>query len=142
MPEYPSQEKGGAGGAGGTVSGEMKRFYPEYLAEILVVAYGALGAVLAFALVFAPGIDAGIGSSAAYQPVPEWYFLWFYQMAHHFPGGWTFVGTVLLPFFAFALFTILPALDRGTGRGRALALACYVLLVLAFLVLTLIPFTR
>lgn len=92
-----------------------KRFFPYFLLEISVVSLFTLEAVLILAVLFPPAIGREIDFSAQYQPRPEWYFLFLYQLTKYFPGKWTFVGAVLLPVLVFSIVLLAPFLDRGAG---------------------------
>jgi quinol-cytochrome oxidoreductase complex cytochrome b subunit len=82
-----------------------------------------------------PSIGRQIDFSAQYQPRPEWYFLWIYQLVRYFPGRTAFVGTVLLPIVAVLALILIPFLDRGE-RGRLKALLVGITLALLFVVFT------
>lgn len=116
-----------------------KSFYPDYLSEILAVIFLTIGAVFVLAMVYAPSIDREINYVSAYQPKPEWYFLWIYQLIRYFPGGWAFLGTVVVPLAAAALFIGMPFIDRGTVRSARAASILFALLAGFFFVLTLVP---
>lgn len=117
-----------------------KEFYPDYLIEILAVVFLALGAVIILALLFPIDTGREINFSAAYQPKPEWYFLWSYQLVRYFPGRWMFVGTVLAPLLALVLLVSIPFTDRSVSenRNRGVAIACFIFVLGGFLALTLI----
>jgi cytochrome b6-f complex subunit 4 len=90
-----------------------KKFFPYYLFEITLVAMFTVEVVLILAVLFPPSIGREIDFSAQYSPRPEWYFLFLYQITKYFPGGWTFVGAVLLPALAFSALLLAPFLDRS-----------------------------
>lgn len=116
-----------------------KAFYPFYLSEILLVIFLVLGAVLVLALVFPPQVGREINFISAYQPKPEWYFLWLYQLVRYFPGKWAFAGTVVIPLAAAMLFVFLPLLHRGTARSGRVVLALFTFLGGLMFILTLVP---
>ncbi len=89
------------------------KFFPNYFFEIAVVAMLAVEAVLLLAVLFPSGVGREIDLAAPYQPRPEWYFLFLYELTKYFPGRWTFVGAVLLPGFSFGLILLAPFLDEG-----------------------------
>lgn len=120
----------------------IKEFYPDYLSEILVVIFLNLGVVFILAMLFPPSIGMEINFVAAYQPKPEWYFLWLYQMVKYFPGKWAFVSTVVIPMLTISLLLYIPCIDRGTIRTRRIAIICFTVLSGGFLILTLIPLLR
>ncbi len=117
---------------------EEKRFYPDYLIEILLVVFLTLEVLVVLALLWPPGIGRMIDFTAPYQPKPEWYFLWLYQLIRYFPGRWIFVGTVVIPLLSIFLLFYIPWVDRGRW-ARLKVLAVSSTLLLAFIVLTLIP---
>jgi quinol-cytochrome oxidoreductase complex cytochrome b subunit len=93
-------------------------FFPYYLFEITLVALFTIEAVLILAVLFPPAMGREIDFSAQFNPSPEWYFLFLYQLTKYFYGKWTFVGAVLLPGLAFGLILLAPFLD--TGRATSL----------------------
>lgn len=117
---------------------DAKRFYPDYMVEILAVSFIIAEAVLVLAFLFPPAVGRPIDFSAQFQPKPEWYFLWLYEIVRYFPGRFAVIGTVLVPLSAFALFLLIPWIDRGR-RGRARALLVGISLLLGLIVFTLIP---
>jgi quinol-cytochrome oxidoreductase complex cytochrome b subunit len=114
--------------------GEQK-FFPHYLFEITVVALLTVEAVLILAVLYPPAIGREIDFSAPYQPRPEWYFLFLYELTKYFPGRWTFVGAVLVPVLVFSVVLLAPFLDSSPEtalRRRPLAaLAGFGLLICA-----------
>lgn len=112
-----------------------KKFFPHYLFEITVVAFLTLEAVLILAVLYPPAIGREIDFSAPYQPRPEWYFLFLYELTKYFPGRWTFVGAVLVPALVVSLVLLAPFLDSGPEtslrRRPAAALAGFGLLAAA-----------
>ncbi|HDO21683.1 MAG TPA: hypothetical protein ENG86_02355, partial [Nitrospirae bacterium] len=112
---------------------EEKEFYPDYLAEILLIVFIALEVTIVLALVYPQGIGRQINFSAPYRPLPEWYFLWLYQIVRYFPGRWAFVGTILLPVTAVLILIFIPYIDRGK-RGRLKAILAGLILLLSFLI--------
>ncbi len=120
--------------------GKKKIFslYPDYLPFVLSAALIAIEAIIAAALLFPPRIGPAIDLTAPYQPRPEWYFLWIYQLLRYFPGRWAIFGTVLLPALFILAFIFMPYIDRGpNGRKKAVWTGGILFIVLA--ALTLIP---
>ena len=116
-----------------------KEFYPDYLSEIVSVIFLTLGLVFVLAMLFPPSIGREINFTASYQPGPEWYFLWLYQIVRYFSGRLAFIGAVLIPLIFMALMIYVPFIDRGTPKTRKIAVLFSVFLSISFLVLTLIP---
>lgn len=89
------------------------KFFPYYFFEIAVIAMFTIEAVLVLAVLFPPAVGREIDFAAQYNPRPEWYFLFLYQLTKYFPGRWTFVGAVLLPGLVFSALLLAPFLDNG-----------------------------
>jgi quinol-cytochrome oxidoreductase complex cytochrome b subunit len=116
------------------------KFFPEVLFEISVMVLFTLEVVLIFAVLFPSSPGREIDFAAQYQPRPEWYFLFLYQLTKYFPGPWTFVGAALLPGLAFSIVMLAPFLDSGRAtslrqrKGAAVTgfglLACVILLTI------------
>lgn len=115
-----------------------KSFYPDYLIEILIVVFFVIETVLILSLLYPPVIGRQIDFTAGFQPKPEWYFLWLYQLVRYFPGRTAFIGTIVIPSLFIILLLLIPYLDRGK-RGRIIAMMAGFALLLLFLILTLIP---
>ncbi len=119
-------------------SENQKRFYPDYLVEIALVIFLVIELVLILAMLYPKGIGRMIDFTAPFQPRPEWYFLWIYQLVRYFPGRWAFLGTVMIPLLWVLLLIFLPWIDRG-NLGRTKAIIVSFLMLSAFLLLTILP---
>ncbi|MFA5354600.1 MAG: hypothetical protein WC291_10255 [Thermodesulfovibrionales bacterium] len=120
--------------------GEMKqgrRFYPDYLPEVIFAVLVTLELIIIVSLLFPPAIGREIDLSRPFQPKPEWYFLWLFQLVKYFPGNTTVIGTVILPLFFVILLFMIPSLDRGS-HGKIKALAGGAILLFAFIILTIL----
>ena len=114
-------------------------FSPTILFEISLVSLFAIEVVLIFAVLFPPAVGREIDFLAQYNPRPEWYFLFLYQLTKYFPGRWTFVGAVLLPGLAFSVLLLAPFLDSGAEtalKKRKAAIAVGFTLLAAVIFLT------
>ena len=114
-----------------------KKFYPDYLAEIIVAILIALEILIILALLYYPSIGRQIDFTRPFQPKPEWYFLWLYQLVRYFPGKSAFIGTVAIPLISVFLLLSIPYIDRGRN-GRLKAITAGSILLLMFLILTLL----
>ncbi len=94
-----------------------KKFYPDYLFEILVVCLVVLEAVLVLSYLFAPHTGRPVDFSRNFIPLPDWYFLFLYQLLKYFPGKSAFIGVVVIPCAALYLMFALPFLEK-TGSRR------------------------
>lgn len=115
-----------------------KQFYPDYLVEVLLVVFLTIELVLVTAMLFPQAIGRQIDFQAEFQPKPEWYFLWLYQVVKYFPGSAAFIGTVFIPIAAVVLLMLIPFIDKG-AHGRVKSAILLSVLILAFLIFTLIP---
>ena len=115
-----------------------KKFYPDYLVEILFVVFIVLELTMVLALLYPKALGRQIDFSAQYQPKPEWYFLWLYQFVRYFPGRSAFIGTVLIPVGAGFLLLLVPFFGRGK-YGRLKVIIAAMILLSTFLIFTLIP---
>lgn len=120
------------------------KLFPYFLFEITITALFTIEAVLVLAVLFPSSPGREIDFSAPYQPRPEWYFLFLYQLTKYFPGSWTFVGAVLLPGLAFSILLLAPVFDNrpetsiGQRKGALLAGSVLLLAVIGLTVLSLL----
>ena len=114
IPQSPScpPDKGGRG-----VNTEMKTgkpFYPDQVFED-VVGMLILFAVLASVALFVPVPleDVADPTNADYDPRPEWYFLFLFQLLKYFQGPFEIIGTFVIPTVGMVLLLLLPFLDKS-----------------------------
>jgi len=109
-----------------------KDFYPDYLTEILVVIILCVELLSLLIWAFPPKIGREIDFVRQYQPRPEWYFLWVFELLKYFHGNWAIVGAILIPFGTAMIIAFLPSLDRKIGRNATavIALALFMLFVI------------
>lgn len=93
-----------------------KKFYPDYLFEILVVCLVVLEVVLFLSYLFAPRTGRPVDFSRNFMPLPEWYFLSLYQLLKYFPGKTAFIGVVVIPCAALYLMFALPFMEKTKSR--------------------------
>jgi ubiquinol-cytochrome c reductase cytochrome b subunit len=92
-------------------------FYPRQVYMDAVVMFGVFLLVAALAiLVEFPLADKADPSDHSFVPVPEWYFLFHYQLLKYAPGSLGPLATWLLPALFFTGLLLLPFLDRNTER--------------------------
>lgn len=122
-------------------SAYVEPFWPKQVA-MDAVAIGVafvLVAVLAIT-VPAPLSDPANPSDTSFTPVPEWYFLFYYQLLKYVKGPWEIVGTVALPVLFYLTLFLLPWLDRHPERRpfsrRVVIGAGAAFLVMVFTLLT------
>lgn len=91
-----------------------KPFYPDQVFED-VVGMLILFAVLASVALFVPVPleDVADPTNADYDPRPEWYFLFLFQLLKYFQGPFEVIGTFVIPTVGMVLLLLLPFLDRS-----------------------------
>jgi len=94
----------------------QKKFYPDYLFEILLVCLFVLEGTLTISYFFPPVTARPIDFSQNYTPLPEWYFLALYQMFKYFPGRLAFLGVAVIPAAVVFLIFALPFLEKTPSR--------------------------
>ncbi|MCL4456772.1 MAG: hypothetical protein M1147_12245 [Nitrospirae bacterium] len=114
-----------------------KKFYPDYFSEIIVSILIAVEILIILALIYYPSIGRQIDFTKPFQPRPEWYFLWLYQLVRYFPGKSAFIGTVMIPAAFVLLLLMIPYIDKGE-KGRIKAVAAGSVILLAFVILTIL----
>lgn len=92
-------------------------FYPRQVYMDAIVMFGVflLVAALTFLVEF-PLADKADPSDHSFVPVPEWYFLFHYELLKHAPGALGPLATWLLPALFFIGLLILPFIDRSKER--------------------------
>ena len=119
-----------------------KPFYPHQVFED-VVGMLILFIVLAAAALFVPVPleDVADPTNADYDPRPEWYFLFLFQLLKYFQGPFEIIGTFVIPTVGMLLLLFLPFLDRSERVvlwKRPIALTVTTLSVVAIVVLTIL----
>jgi ubiquinol-cytochrome c reductase cytochrome b subunit len=109
-------------------------FYPRQVFMDAVVMLGifAVLAVLAFNVHF-PLADKANPSDTTFVPVPEWYFLFYYQLLKYVHGPLEPIATWILPSLFFLGLLLWPFLDRNPARrptARPVALGAGVVFLL------------
>jgi len=118
-----------------------KKFYPDYLFEILVVCLVVLEVVLVLSYLFAPHTGRPVDFSRNFMPLPEWYFLSLYQLLKYFPGKTAFIGVVVIPCAALYLMFALPFMEKTESRrlrDRISSASVAAFLLLSVMILTIL----
>ena len=91
-----------------------KPFYPHQVFED-VVGMLILFVVLTVVALFVPVPleDVADPTNADYDPRPEWYFLFLFQLLKYFQGPFEIIGTFVIPTVGMLLLLLLPFLDRS-----------------------------
>ncbi len=95
-------------------------FYPRQVFMDAVVAGGVflIVAALAIGLPF-PLADKADPSDTSFKPIPEWYFLFYYQGLKYVHGVFEPLATWILPILFYAALMFLPFIDRNPVRNPA-----------------------
>ncbi len=92
-------------------------FYPKQVFMDAVATLGVFILLVALARgVKVPLANPANPSDVSFTPIPEWYFLFYYELLKYFHGPWQVIGTVVLPLVFYALLFLLPFLDRAPRR--------------------------
>ena len=119
-----------------------KPFYPHQVFEDVVgmlILFVILAAVAIFVPV--PLEDVADPTNADYDPRPEWYFLFLFQLLKYFQGPFEVIGTFVIPTVGMLLLLFLPFLDRSERAvlwRRPIALTVTSVSVAAIVILTIL----
>lgn len=92
-------------------------FYPRQVFMDAVAIFGVfLVLTAAAAWMKVPLAGPADAADPDFTPLPEWYFLFYYQMLKYLEGPWEIVGTVVLPALFFSALLLLPFLERSPRR--------------------------
>src|ERR1700687_59076 len=94
-----------------------KAFFPFAVVKDTFVAFLILAALCILAhFVGAKLEDLADPNDTTYNPRPEWYFLFLFQILKYFPGRLESVAVVAIPGLALLILVLVPFLDRGPER--------------------------
>lgn len=99
--------------------GKTELFFPNYLLKEWMVGAVFLIGFLVLSTIHPPPLERMADTSAAgYTPLPDWYFLFLYQLLkyHYASGDFVVIGTIVIPGLAFTALLLTPWLDRGPER--------------------------
>jgi len=99
---------------------KSETFWPRqvYMDSVVMIGIFLLVASLAYLAPF-PLADKANPSDHSFIPVPEWYFLFFYQLLKYIPGSLESMVTWILPAGFLFVLLFLPFLDRNPIRRPA-----------------------
>lgn len=113
-----------------------KKFYPDYLIEILFVALLTFELILVLTFLFPPTIGREIDFMATYQPRPEWYFLWLFWLVRVFSSDLLFLAGVLIPFLIISFLLMIPWIESKIGWRLTAMIAFAIFLVFLYATVT------
>ncbi len=99
--------------------GKTEAFWPNFLLkEWMVGAVFLVGYLILTVAHYAPLERVADPTDAGYIPLPDWYFLFLYQLLKYefAAGDYTVIGAVVIPGIAFGALLLAPWLDRGPER--------------------------
>jgi len=99
--------------------GKTEPFWPNFLLKEWMVAAVCLVAFLILTVSHpAPLTDKANPNDTSFIPVPDWYFLFLYQLLKYpwASGDWVVIGILVIPGLAFGALLLAPWLDPGPER--------------------------
>jgi len=116
-----------------------QQFYPYQVFKDITLCLAVLTLMMVLAHLAPPGLEAiADPTDNTYNPRPEWYFYFLFQLLRYFEGPFEVVGTMVLPNIALLVLLAVPFIDRSEVRnpkkrpkamvGAAVALGGYILL--------------
>ncbi|SDX72123.1 MULTISPECIES: menaquinol-cytochrome c reductase cytochrome b/c subunit [Salimicrobium] len=100
--------------------GRTEAFWPNFLLrEWLTGSVFLIGFLILVAAHPSPLEQQADPTNAGYIPLPDWYFLFIYQLLkYQFAGGeYIVIGAIVIPGLAFTALLLAPFLDRAPGRN-------------------------
>ncbi len=92
-------------------------FFPDIIFKDAVIALIIFLILVALAYFLgAPLEERANPADTNYNPQPEWYFLFLFQLLKYFPGSLEVLGVVVIPTVVIILLLLLPLLDRSAKR--------------------------
>jgi menaquinol-cytochrome c reductase cytochrome b/c subunit len=99
--------------------GKTEAFWPNFLLKEWMVGSVFLIGYLCLTIAHPSPLErVADPTDAGYIPLPDWYFLFLYQLLKYkyAAGDYTLIGTVIMPGLAFGGLMLAPWLDRGPER--------------------------
>lgn len=92
-------------------------FFPDILFKDAVIALLIFLILVGLSyFIGAPLEERANPADTTYNPQPEWYFMFLFQLLKYFPGKLEVLGVVVIPTVAILIMLILPLLDRSPKR--------------------------
>lgn len=99
--------------------GKTEAFWPNFLLKEWMVAAVCLVGFLVLTVSHpSPLTDKANPNDTSFVPLPDWYFLFLYQMLKYpwASGDWVVLGTIIIPGIAFGALMLAPWLDSSKER--------------------------
>ncbi|PTX59924.1 menaquinol-cytochrome c reductase cytochrome b/c subunit [Melghirimyces profundicolus] len=122
--------------------GKTEAFFPNFLLKEWMVAVVVLVGFMALVMAHEPPLgEQADPTNTGFLPVPDWYFLFLYELLKFkwASGPFVVIGTVVVPGLLFGGLLLAPWLDRGKERRpvkRPVSTGIALLSLLAIVVLT------
>jgi len=117
-------------------------FYPDQVFKDSVMVLLVFTAIMFLATLSPAHLEAVADpTDKTYNPRPEWYFFFLFQLLRYFEGRYEIIGTMVLPNLFVALMLLLPFIDRNPERSpkrRPIAMTGCGLAVAGYITLTLL----
>jgi mono/diheme cytochrome c family protein len=95
-------------------------FFPDTLFKDAVVALVLFLILIALSFFLGTPLEERANpADTSYNPRPEWYFIFLFQLLKYFPGELEFIGVVVIPTIAILLLLLLPFIDQSPKRHFA-----------------------
>jgi mono/diheme cytochrome c family protein len=114
-------------------------FFPDAVFKDVLVALGIFIVLIVLSAVLGAVLDEPADPAEEFDPKPEWYFLFIFQLLKYFPGNLEFLGAVVLPLVVVVALFALPWLDRSRRRhfsGRPVVMSVAGVLLVGAVFLT------
>lgn len=99
--------------------GKTEAFFPDFLLKEWMVAAVFLVGFMTLVMTEEPPLgDVADPTNTSFLPVPDWYFLFLYQLLKYkwAAGKFIVIGTMIVPGIAFTALLLVPWLDRSKER--------------------------
>jgi quinol-cytochrome oxidoreductase complex cytochrome b subunit len=91
-------------------------FWPNQAWKDALLAFVFLAGLAAWAYFRPAPLEDPADPAKAYEPRPEWYFMFLFKLLQYFRGPYEVVGTFVLPLLFFLVLFFWPFLDRNPAR--------------------------
>lgn len=94
-----------------------KSFFPYFVFKDTITALVFFIILCCLSFFYSPALEElADPTDTNYNPRPEWYFLFIFQVLKMFPGNWESFAAFFLPLFAAIILFLIPFLDPGPER--------------------------
>jgi ubiquinol-cytochrome c reductase cytochrome b subunit len=127
-----------------SLASPVQRFFPEHLFRSSIVFVVVLALLLGLSIFGSVPTEQIAGTIVdSYQPRPEWYYMWLFQLLTYFSGTWETVVSFVVPIVAMGLLFAVPFLSNSSRHklaDRPVAMAAGVTGIVCIVYLSLMGF--